>query len=114
MLQESSSSKSFNTPSQSHYNLHGPSSRPHHSSDSAREPLSYATVPENLVFPEAPISEETVELLDELVHPHHHEEEDVLFGRHNSVGEQLEDDDDISSPEVRERLPWYKRPSPIW
>lgn len=112
MLQESSSSALANAPS--HYNSHGPSSRPHRPSDSTREPLSYATAPETLVFPEAPISEETVELLHELVHPRRSEEEDDLFGRHDIGEEQAKDDDDISSLQFRERLPWYKRPSPIW
>ena len=55
-------------------------------------------------LPDGPVDEETVELLNELVHPHH-EQDDTL----------IDDIQDDSEPDLeRQQLPWWKRPSPLW
>lgn len=60
----------------------------------------------NELLPDGPVSEETVQLIHELVHPHHDREETLV----NS------EDDDEETIELarRKSLPWYKRPSPLW
>ncbi|KAG6829195.1 hypothetical protein H0H92_005396 [Tricholoma furcatifolium] len=64
-------------------------------------PRPYISNPENLILPEGPVNERTVELLDELVHPSHEEEVD------------LDADYDLRREHHRD-LPWWKTPSPWW
>lgn len=58
-----------------------------------------------MVFPDGPISEENAELLNEFVHPHHHQSEDTLIES---------EPDDADSSGALQSLPWWKRPSPLW
>ena len=74
--------------------------------------------PEDFIIPSAPINEEDVELVHELVHPHHHhhaleqtlvedaEPTDALLG-------EAEEEEEFDR-EWRQKLPWWKRPSPWW
>ncbi|KAJ7120490.1 major facilitator superfamily domain-containing protein [Mycena crocata] len=63
----------------------------------ASRSVSYA----QSVLPDGPVDEETVELLGELVHPRHEQEETLV-------------DDEEDARAERQRLPWWKRPSPWW
>ncbi|KAJ7087857.1 major facilitator superfamily domain-containing protein [Mycena epipterygia] len=54
------------------------------------------------ILPDGPVDEETVELLNELVHPHHAQDETLV------------DDDAEGDSHQRQQLPWWKRPSPWW
>ena len=91
------------------------SSRARYSRNSSRASLAYTPVPENLILPEGPIGEEAAELLHELVHPRHRDEEGALFGDRADDDQGSEDgDSDTSSVLQRAKLPWYKRPSPLW
>ena len=56
------------------------------------------------------IGEEASELLQEFVHPHHHDRAEVLVEEHEGEA----DDDDTASLEQIKSLPWYKRPNPWW
>lgn len=83
-------------------------SRPRSSRNSSFEgSFRYPDTPENLVLPSGQISEETVELLHEFVHPHQHHAEETLV--------EEDDAEDLRNlAEERRKLPWYKRPSPWW
>ncbi|KAJ6502368.1 major facilitator superfamily domain-containing protein [Mycena sanguinolenta] len=62
--------------------------------------ISYA----QSALPDGPVDPETVDLLNELVHPHH-EQDDTL----------IDDIQDDSEPDLeRQQLPWWRRPSPLW
>lgn len=113
---ELSPSNPGKTPSR--YSSRAPS-RPRHSRNSSRASLAYTPIAEDLLLSDGPIGEETAELLHELVHPHHREEEGALFGGdvggHDDGDEEPQDDDsDASSLEWHSQLPWYKRPSSNW
>ena len=89
-------------------------SRPRNSRNSSRASLSYLPQDlESIALPEGTVGAETTELLHEFVHPHHNPHE-PLFGDnpHSDGGE--DDDSDAASLEMREKLPWYRRPSPYW
>lgn len=82
-------------------------SRPRYPHHSAANSISLG--PEELVNPGvgAPISEAESELFQDLVHPqHHHALEETLV-------EEEEEAEEFDN-EWRQRLPWYKRPSPWW
>ncbi|KAJ3800064.1 major facilitator superfamily domain-containing protein [Lentinula aff. detonsa] len=64
---------------------------------------------DNLLLPDGPVSEETAQLIHELVHPHHDREETLVDG--DSAEEEEEEEEES---EYRKRLPWWKRPSPLW
>lgn len=88
------------------------SSRVKHSrAASVEAAFHYAASPENFVLPEGQVSEETVEGLQELIHPHH-ETEETLLGEEEE--EEEENMDHRKLLEERKKLPWYKRPSPWW
>ncbi|KAJ7444922.1 major facilitator superfamily domain-containing protein [Mycena latifolia] len=55
------------------------------------------------VLPDGPVDEETVQLLDELMHPHHEQDETLVDG-----------EEDVQHNAERQQLPWWKRPSPWW
>ncbi|TCD62170.1 hypothetical protein EIP91_007253 [Steccherinum ochraceum] len=86
-------------------------SRPRHSRNASSEAsFRYTTgAPESMVLPDGQINEETVELLQEFVHPHHEAEETLADG-----GELAEDMDFAQLAEARKLLPWYRRPSSWW
>ncbi|PPQ99088.1 hypothetical protein CVT24_009355 [Panaeolus cyanescens] len=52
--------------------------------------------PENLILPDGPVDEQATELLQEFIHPHH-----ISPGPIKSSGD-------------KEKVPWWKRPSPWW
>ena len=86
-------------------------SRPRASRNSSRASVAYLPYgAESALLPEAPLDEEATELLQDLIHPHH--------DREHTLVEESEDEDaeasDAESVEQRKKLPWYKRPSPIW
>ena len=60
----------------------------------------------------APITEEESELLQELIYPHehHHAAEETLFEEEPYANDSEEEFD----RDWRKKLPWYKRPSPVW
>ena len=73
--------------------------------------------PEDIVVPGAStLNEEEVELLSELVHPHHHAAEATLVGDGAPGEDQGEEDEDEDEDERAwmERRQWWKRPSPLW
>ncbi|KAI1794596.1 major facilitator superfamily domain-containing protein [Ganoderma leucocontextum] len=83
-------------------------SRPNHPQHPSTNSISSIPVgPEDLVNPGvgAPISEEESELLQDLVYPHHALEETLV--------EEEEEAEEFDS-EWRQKLPWYRRPSPWW
>ncbi|KAJ7097761.1 major facilitator superfamily domain-containing protein [Mycena belliarum] len=59
------------------------------------------------ILPDGPVDEETVELLDELMHPHH-EQDDTL------VDDAVDHSERAQRSAERQQLPWWKRPSPWW
>jgi hypothetical protein len=85
--------------------------------------------PESIVYAEGSVTEDTVELLHEFVHPHpkgrRAETEDTLIeedragttfddnGRGNEDGGN-ESDDDLEDWDALKERPWYRRPSPLW
>lgn len=73
----------------------------------SRVTTSSISVQDELLLPDGPVSEQTVQLIHDLVHPHHEREETLVDSA---------EDDDEESIEIarRKRLPWWKRPSPIW
>ncbi|KAI0748590.1 MFS general substrate transporter [Daedaleopsis nitida] len=100
-----------------------PGSRPHTSRNSTNNSiLSIGYAPEDIINPAAAqINEEDAELLQDLVNPHfhpqhHHAVEDTLVdgdgdgdeGTGELEGQEPFDDD------WREKLPWWRRPSPLW
>lgn len=96
--------------SRSAYNSRAPS-RPRASRNSSRASIAYLPYgAESALLPEAPLGEEAAELLQDLIHPHRNREHILL--------EESEDEDaeasDAESVEQRKKLPWYKRPSPVW
>ncbi|PPQ91426.1 hypothetical protein CVT25_014314 [Psilocybe cyanescens] len=70
--------------------------------------LPYVPQPESLILPDGAVGEETAELLEEFVHPHHSPEE-TLIGSENPAEDESDDE-----PGKKLRKPWWKRPSPWW
>ncbi|GBE82104.1 hypothetical protein SCP_0404840 [Sparassis crispa] len=92
------------------------SSRPGSRLRTSRNPslssLSYIPFgPEELINPDAPVSEEVAELLQEFVHPHRHESEQTLV---QEAADEVCADDEIDTAKQPLDLPWWKRPSPWW
>lgn len=57
-------------------------------------------------MPEGNVGEEAAELLQEFVRPgHHHEAEETLIEADAEYDEEQA---------ARAKLPWWKRPSPVW
>ncbi|KAJ6497032.1 major facilitator superfamily domain-containing protein [Mycena vitilis] len=55
-------------------------------------------------LPDGPVDPETVDLLSEFIHPHHQQDETLV-----------DDAEEDSQPKLeRQKLPWWKRPSPWW
>lgn len=71
-------------------------------SESSRHRLGRSVSYAQSVLPDGPVDEETVELLNELIHPHHVQDETLV------------DDDAEGDSQQRQQLPWWKRPSPWW
>ncbi|KAI9057904.1 MFS general substrate transporter [Trametes sanguinea] len=67
--------------------------------------------PDDLMVPGGSIGEETAELLHEFVHPHHDSEETLAEEGGSSDEEEQEY---VIDHAWREKLPWWKRPSPWW
>ncbi|KIK57642.1 hypothetical protein GYMLUDRAFT_45806 [Collybiopsis luxurians FD-317 M1] len=65
---------------------------------------------ENLILPDAPISQEETQLIHNLVHPHHGRDETLVEESHSDG----EDEDGDIERRRQSRLPWYKKPSPMW
>ncbi|KAJ7709720.1 major facilitator superfamily domain-containing protein [Mycena rosella] len=83
------------------------STSPPHSRASSRVSASRHTPGRSVSYaqsflPDGPVDEETVELLDELMHPQHGQEETLV------------DEEDAQHDAERQQLPWWKRPSPWW
>ncbi|KAJ3819974.1 major facilitator superfamily domain-containing protein [Lentinula raphanica] len=76
-------------------------------SSSTGPDLSRSTTTDNILLPDGPVSEESVQLLHEFVHPHHDREETL-------VGDDSTQDEEEEEREHTKRLPWWKRPSPLW
>ncbi|CDO72941.1 hypothetical protein BN946_scf185002.g126 [Trametes cinnabarina] len=72
--------------------------------------------PEDLIVPGGSIGEETAELLHEFVHPHHDSEQTLAEdgdAAESDLDEQ-EEQEYVIDHAWREKLPWWKRPSPWW
>ena len=68
--------------------------------------------PESLFLPDGPVTEEGVELLEEFVHPHHHESEETeVIGVDEDLLDQAAR---IEQIEKRNKSPWWKKPSVWW
>ncbi|OBZ69346.1 putative membrane protein C14C4.07 [Grifola frondosa] len=92
-----------------------PGSRPRASRNHSTSSVPYLPQgPEDLIIPDAPIGEGAAELLQEFVHPHHHESEDTLIVDHGDDGPGDEEEGQTSDAEWRQSLPWWKRPAPWW
>ena len=97
--------------SRSGYNSRAPS-RPRASRNSSRASLAYLPQGgEDLILPDGPIGEGAAELLQEFVNPHHDRSYTLVEDRED---EASDDASDVASVEQRKKLPWYKRPSPLW
>ena len=81
--------------------------------------------PEALVSIDGTVGEETVELLREFVHPHHHRDvEETLIEEGEGLSDSRDiedgppgaggDDSDKLEDDEWEGKPWYRRPSPWW
>ncbi|KAJ7775088.1 major facilitator superfamily domain-containing protein [Mycena metata] len=77
-------------------------SRSRVSSTSRHMPGSRSVSYAQSVLPDGPVDQETAELFSELVHPHHEQEETLV------------DDEQEDLSRERQKLPWWKRPSPWW
>lgn len=110
------SSSRPDTRTQTRYGSRASSRPPRNSRNSSRVSVAYAPSPETLILPDGPIGEQATELLHELVHPQHRQEEGPLFEDNSGDGDGDDGDSesDASSVELRKTLPWYKRPSPMW
>lgn len=95
--------------SRSGYNSRAPS-RPRASRNSSRASVAYLPQGgESLIIPDGPIGEEATELLQEFVNPHH--DRSHISEQEDGAGDNASD---TASIEQRKKLPWYKRPSPLW
>ncbi|KAJ4487747.1 major facilitator superfamily domain-containing protein [Lentinula aciculospora] len=81
-------------------------SRSRHSS-SVRPDFSRSTTTtgNNLLLPDGPVSEESAQLIHELVHPHRRREGALIDT------DSIEEEEELK---YRKQLPWWKRPSPVW
>ncbi|KAJ7046990.1 major facilitator superfamily domain-containing protein [Mycena alexandri] len=77
-------------------------SRSRVSSTSRHMPGSRSVSYAQSALPDGPVDQETAELFSELVHPHHEQEETLV------------DDEQEDPLRERQKLPWWKRPSPWW
>ncbi|EJD02383.1 MFS general substrate transporter [Fomitiporia mediterranea MF3/22] len=110
-----------------------PGSRPRNSRHASTHTVPYLPQdPEALLLPEGSVTEETVELLHEFVHPHSHrhdkrradtdativaetipvDSEQEEFGE--TPSENDEDDIEGEDWDALKKRPWYRRPSPLW
>jgi len=74
-----------------------------------RSPAPYLSQPESLILDD-PVGGEATELFNEFVHPNRHSTEETLVGSDNNQGAS----DDEGKVDKKFRLPWWKRPSPLW
>lgn len=89
-------------------------SRPRASRNSSRASLAYLPQGgESLLLPDGPIGEEATELLQEFVHPHRSAGHVLADDREDAAAED-DSASDAASVEQRKKLPWYRRPSPLW
>ena len=96
--------------------LLAPDSRPHSRPRSVRghsatNSIPTLPVPEDIIVPGATaLTEEEVELIEEIVHPHaHHATEATLVGEGSGAEDAVEHDMDWI-----QKRPWWRRPSPWW
>lgn len=66
--------------------------------------------PESLILPDDLVEGEATELLDEFVHPNRHSMEEMFVGSDNNQAAS----DDEGKIDKKFKLPWWKRPSPLW
>jgi hypothetical protein len=76
----------------------------------SRSPTPYLSQPESLILPDDPVGGEATELLNEFVHPNRHSTEETLIRSDNNPGAS----DDEGKVDKKFKLPWWKRPSPLW
>ncbi|KAI0636728.1 major facilitator superfamily domain-containing protein [Trametes polyzona] len=70
--------------------------------------------PDDLIVPGGTVDEETVELLQEFVHPHQHESEETLAEGLVEGGDGEEEEEEPVDRLWRKKQPWWKRPSAWW
>lgn len=76
----------------------------------SRSLTPYVPQPESLILPDGPVGEEATELLNEFVHPNRPGTEDTLVVSDDNEGAS----DDEGKVDKGFRLPWWRRPSPLW
>jgi hypothetical protein len=81
------------------------------SGDTSLLTVPHVSQPENLISPDGAVDEDFAELLIDLVHHHHEGGEETLIGMDGRPGGESTSDDDENE---RQKLPWWKRPSPWW
>ncbi|OSD08608.1 MFS general substrate transporter [Trametes coccinea BRFM310] len=92
-----------------------PSSRPRGSRNTTASSIQLLPQgPDDLMVPGGSIGEETAELLHEFVHPHHDSEETLAEDGEPADGLDEEEEEYVIDHAWREKLPWWKRPSPWW
>ena len=105
-------------------------SRPRSSRNSSVNSVPYLPLgPEALIFPEGPVSEEAVELLQDFVHPYRRglgrerSTGEAVVGRQEQDGREAQagspegqgsSNNDGEEDEDLKQRPWYKRASPWW
>ncbi|KAI0062299.1 hypothetical protein BV25DRAFT_1885581 [Artomyces pyxidatus] len=96
--------------------LRPPASRSRVRRSRSPSPAYHPIDPDNLAFPQGGVDEETVELIHEFVHPHHHEQEETLVELdHDFTPDEEVDQAAIESERAeRSKRPWWRRATPWW
>lgn len=86
------------------------------SSDAPTSIPHLPTDPEALIYPEGALTEDTVELLHEFVHPHHRHRTMPASANEvpNAIELEVPDNDENMNKEEMGHRPWHRRPSPWW